>query len=735
MKKFIIAAAMALFGLTATAATADELRVYINPGHGSWTANDRPMAIKGHGPYSRYNTDTLSFFESNTNLRKGFGVLEKLREFGLKYNPELNQTGERWQIGAARDMSNNIVMSHVKCGPYHDDNGTKNQLGANAPEDLEYYNRSLSEICMEVDANNFDMFISIHSNAVDNGGWRTTNFPIVLYRGYDDCHAADGIDVTHTQTSKAMAQAVWPYHMANIHEGWTAYSTTNPNIRGDLNFYGGGSISSGYMGYLGVLKHGVPGFLIEGYFHQYAPAALRHMNWDADYVEGYNYAHGIADFFGLTKESTGDIYGIVRDEHERYHDDDYVPLPTHDDLYKPLDAVTVTLLKGTETIATYTTDNQFNGVFVFKNVAPGEYKLHFEAEGYKTPKDVDVTVAAAEVSYAKGFMESESYVPPTVTYVDYPDPFEGTMFGARDEYNFEQKVADKEIAELAGYTVQRVICHDGKLFILGLDAENAAKIVVLDAATLEILATPGTAGTEGSVKNLSDIAVSADGILIGSAKELCHYSNDQVEAGETRGVANFYRWTNNEDGLPEGDPALWMTTQLSANMYRAWTGETIAYTGTMAEGRLFVTSQNAYNGGTHRVWYNVLEVIDGAKSSESFRNKGIPDYFDTYENLGFFRLNISPRDSKYFVMDGAGTNPAEVNIDDIENAYTVMPEGVLAKGANNEGFFRYSGHSYMVAPDYTEAGNGGVVLLDITEGMDKAVVVPTANTSMEVAEG
>ncbi|MEI5604646.1 hypothetical protein, partial [Streptomyces brasiliscabiei] len=69
-------------------------------------------------------------------------------------------------------------------------------------------------------------------------------------------------------------------------------------------------------------------------------------------------------------------------------------------------------------------------------------------------------------------------------------------------------------------------------------------------------------------------------------------------------MANFYRWTNNEDGLPEGDPALWMTTQLSANMYRAWTGETIAYTGTMAEGRLFVTSQNAYNGGTHRVWYN-----------------------------------------------------------------------------------------------------------------------------------
>lgn len=170
MKKLLIAAALGVLSLSAMASTADELRVYINPGHGSWTANDRPMPIKGHGAYSRYNTDTLSFFESNTNLRKGFGVLEKLRAMGLKFDETLNQTGDRHMIGAARDMSNNIVMSHVKCGPYHDDNGTKTQLGNNAPADLEYYNRSLTEIDIEVDANNFDMFISIHSNAVDNSG-------------------------------------------------------------------------------------------------------------------------------------------------------------------------------------------------------------------------------------------------------------------------------------------------------------------------------------------------------------------------------------------------------------------------------------------------------------------------------------------------------------------------------------------------------------------------------------
>lgn len=737
MKKLLFAAAAAVLAFGAMAKTADELRVYINPGHGSYTANDRPMAIRGHGAYSRYDTDTTSFFESNTNLRKGFGVLEKLRQMGLKFDPTLNQEGERWQIGAARDMSNNIVMSHVKCGPFHDDNGTANQLKADGkpvPEDLEYYNRSLTEIDMEVDANNFDMFISIHSNALNSDGkWYTTNFPIVLYRGYDDVTKTDeGIDNTHSATSKEMAQKVWPYHMSNVHEGWTAYSTTNANIRGDLNFYGSGSIARGYKGYLGVLKHGVPGFLIEGYFHQYAPAALRHMNWDADYVEGYNYAHGIADFFGLTKENVGTIYGIVRDQHERFRDETYVPLPTHNDAFKPLDNVTVTLLKDGQSVATYTTDNQFNGVFVFNNVEPGTYTMSFAAEGYKTPEPVEVTVEAAEVAYPCAFMESEGYEPPVVTYVDYPDLIEGTSFAARDEYVFDQAVLDREIAELAGKTVERLIHHDGKLYILALDAEKVPTILVLDAASLEVIGTPGVEGMEGTEKACSDITVSADGILVASAKELCHYNDDQVEEGETRGECNIYRWANNKDGVPEGNPELWFNTRLSANMYRAWTGESLTYQGTMEEGRILVSSENAYVGGTPRVWFNVIEIAEGEKLAESHRNKVFDNYFD-YNTIGHYRVHVSPLNSENFMIDGSGVEVAEAEMDDIANEYTIMPEGIISTLAENEGFFRHGGKSYLVAPDQSEEGNGGVVLVDVTAGLENATVVPTTNTAVEAS--
>ena len=77
MKSRIVLAA-ALMTLTAgsvfaqkTEKTVDEVRIYINPGHGSWTANDRPMQTIGREAYSSTDTDTTGFFESNTNLQKG----------------------------------------------------------------------------------------------------------------------------------------------------------------------------------------------------------------------------------------------------------------------------------------------------------------------------------------------------------------------------------------------------------------------------------------------------------------------------------------------------------------------------------------------------------------------------------------------------------------------------------------------------------------------------------------
>ena len=61
LRKLFATAAMALF--VAVGATAqvskEDVRIYINPGHGSWTANDRPMNTIKHGVNNAYSDPNL----------------------------------------------------------------------------------------------------------------------------------------------------------------------------------------------------------------------------------------------------------------------------------------------------------------------------------------------------------------------------------------------------------------------------------------------------------------------------------------------------------------------------------------------------------------------------------------------------------------------------------------------------------------------------------------------------
>ncbi|MBR4721422.1 MAG: hypothetical protein IK053_00020, partial [Muribaculaceae bacterium] len=266
MKKLFSILTMALlFSASIWAVEADQIRIYLNPGHGSWTANDRPMGTMKHGDVKvdAESSDTTNFYETNTNLQKAFAFLNEMVKKGIKYDPTLNQpTAEELALGeqgiqrrgAALDMNNNIVMSHVHAGPY------PTILMGGDPDLANAFNRSLSEISLEVDANNFDYFLSIHSNAATEG--TSTNYPLILYRGSDAEEQVPG--------SKALAQDVWPEIWRDEHAQWTYYGENNPNIRGDWSFYGSHSVGvNDADGYLGVLKHHAIGFLSEGYFHTY----------------------------------------------------------------------------------------------------------------------------------------------------------------------------------------------------------------------------------------------------------------------------------------------------------------------------------------------------------------------------------------------------------------------------------------------------------------------------------
>ena len=376
-RHLLFSVALMLCGLTASAGVKD-IRIYINPGHGCWCSECRHMGTVTHGFNS---ADTAGFFESNTNLQKGIGMFNKLVEYGFVYD----------KSKGARNLTNNIVMSRVASGGVHDG----------------VYDRALSEIAAEAELNNFDMFISIHSNAATEGA--TTNYPLFLYRGYDNSEGNPG--------SKAMAQACWPHWIKIPHMMWTHY-TSSMNIRGDVSFMGSSYTTNhtngkSYSGYYGVLRQGVPGFLVEGYFHTYQAARHKAMNWDACRWEGEAYARGVNDYFGIGyKESYGTIYGVLRDAEKTFSHTYYTPNTNTLDKYLPINNATVTLKNSSgEVVKTYKTDDEYNGVFVFNKVAPGTYSIVYSHPDYKDLTETVVVTANETVFPTPQISTSTEQIP------------------------------------------------------------------------------------------------------------------------------------------------------------------------------------------------------------------------------------------------------------------------------------------------------------------------------------
>ncbi len=397
MKKILLTLCVALASVAMYAAGLEGVRIYINPGHGSWSPNDRPMATI---PYPNLPTtgmpDTCGFYESNTNLWKCLELEKKLTAAGAY-----------------------VVMSRTANGPwpYEKVNGDYPDYSWDAYRalpDYEKYNRNITEIAEEVESGGYDYFISVHSNAAADG--TTTNYPLLLYRGKDDTSIMSG-------DSKERATVVWPYLFEAMDAGidpYTYYSITNSNVRGDIDFMGSSSTTSigdtSYIGYYGELRHGVSGFLSEGYFHTYQPARHRALNPDYCRQEGIRYYRGIAAYYGLTgtaADSTGYILGAVKDAYNKMNNPLYTYVPGTHDQYVPCNGAVVTLYKAGVKVAEYNVDTCYNGLFYFPNLEPGaDYTLDATCEGYKPLAEeykAAITVEANATTYPIIYLEPTTY--------------------------------------------------------------------------------------------------------------------------------------------------------------------------------------------------------------------------------------------------------------------------------------------------------------------------------------
>jgi len=311
----------------------DAPRVYINPGHGGHDSDDRhmPTYVMGVG-------DTLHYYESNSNLAKGLALQQILRAKGYE-----------------------TAISRVT-------NLTADDL-------------DLFEIVALAANSGADVFFAIHSNATGTQG--RVNFPLGLYRGWDDEEAVEG--------NRALSDAV----MKHLGECQATVWTDAPRSRGDWSFY-----DWGYRVGLGVLRYNkLPGMLSEGAFHDYLPERERLFNDDYCWLEAWNQSLGIDDYFKRKGKNHdgGVIAGVVRLAGTRRDDIDQRLYGA--DTLRTANGAVVSLLdpKGI-TVSQYTVDNKDNGVFVFRRVPAGNYNIQVTYRGVTTSSG-EVRVRNNQSSY------------------------------------------------------------------------------------------------------------------------------------------------------------------------------------------------------------------------------------------------------------------------------------------------------------------------------------------------
>ncbi len=334
-KTYVTAAALLATALAACPAWAQKQaaqqqakpRVFVNPGHGGHDRNDR------YEPFYNYGlNERTDYYESDSNFAEGESLAELLRERGYE-----------------------VFTSRVT-------NTTA--------DDLPLF--EISQLALNSGA---DVFFSIHSN--DTGTSRRVNFPLSLYRGYDNRPAVPGSD--------ELADIVG----RNLDTNQATATTRDHMVKGDWSFY-----DWGYGVGLGVLRFNkIPGMLIETSFHDYIPERERFLNKDYTWLNAYLHTRSFDEFFGRTDNTgVGVVAGVVRFDQSRKGK----ATTFGNDALQPASDYPVELCDPDgNVLASYTTDQLNNGFYCFAQLQPGTYVVAVDG----APSQ-QVQVRAGRVSYA-----------------------------------------------------------------------------------------------------------------------------------------------------------------------------------------------------------------------------------------------------------------------------------------------------------------------------------------------
>ena len=135
-----------------------------------------------------------------------------------------------------------------------------------------------------------------------------------------------------------------------------------------------------------------------------------------------------------------------------------------------------------------------------------------------------------------------------------------------------------------------------------------------------------------------------------------------------------------------------------------------------------------------KIFFTIIDIVDGAKSSEGYSNKSdVCDYFNV-DDLQDFTFTISPLSSQSFIANSTHALARQYTINDMaletELSEAMSPKASVRPDSSASPPF----HDGCPAVD-ADSKNIGLRLLDITDGLDKARLVETTNTELKASEG
>ncbi|MGM9841931.1 MAG: N-acetylmuramoyl-L-alanine amidase, partial [Candidatus Limisoma sp.] len=221
-------------------------------------------------------------------------------------------------------------------------------------------------------------FISLHSN----GANASANYICAMFRSEGNSTSNSNEAIAG---SKAMATAAVNWQDAVTLSNQT-YET--PRVFADYPFYG-------Y--HLGVLRtNDRPGYLIETWFHDYRPEALRMKSTVYNKFLAWQIARASLDSPGGTGTLQAVVQGDIRDLSKSCGYTNYTTRGR--DQYKAVNGATVELLNSSGTVvSSMTTDNCENGYYAFFIDSTGSYTIKVTKSGYKTAtKTVNVSALSTQ---------------------------------------------------------------------------------------------------------------------------------------------------------------------------------------------------------------------------------------------------------------------------------------------------------------------------------------------------